>query len=537
MADKITPQGYTYGNDPKAYHPFWEENGDAPDVPSGSYVKSVEFSKDETDEQTTYTQTVRDSDDDETEQTIIVPKSIGSGTGTQGPKGDKGDPGEPGPKGDKGDPGEQGPKGDKGDPGEQGEEGAKGETGATGAQGPIGPQGPKGENGKDGTTPTITATASVSQTSGTATVTVTKSGTQVNPNFAFAFSGLKGAKGDPGDQGPAGEQGPIGKTGPTGPEGPAGPQGETGEQGPAGKDGEAGAEGPQGPQGERGPTGPQGPEGPQGKTGEQGPTGPQGPQGDPVSKAGLVNDVSMTNEDGVYTFKQTKYDTDGTLTTESEIGTIEIPSGSDDNGTVEVKDTVVTNYSYGYDTHTFTETQNDGTENEIGKFYLVSNQPILKLASTQVYKGELLLNYKSISQIGSITYETIDICQVSFPNNINSVDSDNITVSDSDSQLVLQLSLDDFDASTLYLFGTLPKLQLLDTVDNNSEIILSEVTNIYQIYSEYYYNATFKLGLKNFKLDHSTNTYTATCFVEDILFIPDDSSKKLTFSVTSCYKC
>lgn len=49
-----------------------------------------------------------------------------------------------------------------------------------------------GTDGTDGVTPSISATASVNSTTGTPAVTVTKSGTDTNPNFDFAFSGLKG---------------------------------------------------------------------------------------------------------------------------------------------------------------------------------------------------------------------------------------------------------------------------------------------------------------------------------------------------------
>lgn len=52
-----------------------------------------------------------------------------------------------------------------------------------------------GPAGDDGVTPEITMTASVDGTSGTPAVTVTKTGTDAAPNFALAFSGLKGEDG------------------------------------------------------------------------------------------------------------------------------------------------------------------------------------------------------------------------------------------------------------------------------------------------------------------------------------------------------
>lgn len=70
--------------------------------------------------------------------------------------------------------------------------------------------------GGGGVTPDITATASVDETTGTPAVSVTKSGTDTNPNFDFAFSGIKGEKGEKGEKGAQGEQGPQGETGATG---------------------------------------------------------------------------------------------------------------------------------------------------------------------------------------------------------------------------------------------------------------------------------------------------------------------------------
>lgn len=99
--------------------------------------------------------------------------------------------------------------------------------------------------GEEPPTSNITASASVDDTSGTPSVEVVKTLIDGNPNFDFAFTGLKGAPG---------EQGPQGDTGATGPQGPQGPQGETGSQGEQGPQGEQGIPGPQGPSGADGVT-------------------------------------------------------------------------------------------------------------------------------------------------------------------------------------------------------------------------------------------------------------------------------------------
>ena len=88
----------------------------------------------------------------------------------------------------------------------------KGDTGATGPAGAAAGFG--------------TPTATVDATSGTPNVTITASGSDTEKVFSFAFTGLKGEKGDTGAQGPAGEQGETG---------PQGPKGDTGAQGPAGE--------------------------------------------------------------------------------------------------------------------------------------------------------------------------------------------------------------------------------------------------------------------------------------------------------------
>lgn len=220
----------------------------------------------------------------------------------------------------------------------------------------------------------VTFSASADQTTGTAKVDVTKSGYNVN----FAFSGIKGEQGDKGDKGD------------TGAEGPQGPKGDTGETGATGA---TGPEGPQGPQGEKGAdgtspavvstgssesgavagtiTGADGAvisvyNGAKGETGPQGPQGETGPQGPSGTATGAVTNVSVTNTNGVYDIKQT---IDGT---ESEVGQISVPST--DNLLAEVTDSVVENTSTGYDFHTIKETENNGTQNDVGRFYIARNQ-------------------------------------------------------------------------------------------------------------------------------------------------------------------
>ena len=86
-------------------------------------------------------------------------------------------------------------------------ENLKGERGVAGPTGETGPQGP---SGNDGVTPNITATGSVTNTTGVPSVTITKTGSDLAPNFDFAFENVKGdqgVQGDPGRNGVDGEDG------------------------------------------------------------------------------------------------------------------------------------------------------------------------------------------------------------------------------------------------------------------------------------------------------------------------------------------
>ena len=71
-----------------------------------------------------------------------------------------------------------------------------------------GAKGDTGQTGATGATPSITMSATAdAQSSSTPSVQVTKTGTDENPAFALAFSGLKGAKGDTGQTGQTGATG------------------------------------------------------------------------------------------------------------------------------------------------------------------------------------------------------------------------------------------------------------------------------------------------------------------------------------------
>lgn len=227
----ISPQGYSIKDAPINENPFWD-----PSQPGGGQVVSdITVNKVSEGNYDTYTFKFVDTDGVDH---VITTMTVASDAGTDGvtftphvspqgviswtndgglpnpePVNIRGPQGERGLQGERGEQGIQGPAGERG---ERGLQGVQGEQGIQGIQGPVGPQGVKGDSGDrgpTGLTPVISATASVDSNVGTPAVIVTKTGTDEAPNFAFAFSNIRGERGEQGIQGPVGPQGPAGDVG------------------------------------------------------------------------------------------------------------------------------------------------------------------------------------------------------------------------------------------------------------------------------------------------------------------------------------
>lgn len=104
-----------------------------------------------------------------------------------------------------------------------------------------------------------------------------------------------------------------------------------------------------------------------GEKGDQGPEGPAGKDGSDANIDRALTGISITNENGIYGISETKGD--GSM---ADVGSIEMPNI--DNVIAEVNDSVVENTSAGYDYHTIKETEHNGTQNDVGSFYIARKQ-------------------------------------------------------------------------------------------------------------------------------------------------------------------
>lgn len=101
--------------------------------------------------------------------------------------------------------------------------------------------------------------------------------------------------------------------------------------------------------------------------GEKGDKGEKGEKGDNgLIPTDYVKDISITNTNGVYDVKVTGGDGS---TSDSQI---DVPNV--DNLIAEINDSIVENTANNYDFHTFKETENNGTQNDVSKFYIARNQ-------------------------------------------------------------------------------------------------------------------------------------------------------------------
>lgn len=110
--------------------------------------------------------------------------------------------------------------------------------------------------------------------------------------------------------------------------------------------------------------------------------------------------LTLTNENGVYTLTGRKPITSSPYYTEEVIGTIEVPDVDTENVLAEIADSVVSNDSYGYDFHTIKETEYNGTQNEVGKFYIAQKQTT-DLTSQQPAIGAGIFKRSVVDQSGN----------------------------------------------------------------------------------------------------------------------------------------
>ena len=87
--------------------------------------------------------------------------------------------------------------------------GLKGEQGPRGITGADGAPGEQGLPGVDGVSPVVSAQATVDQSTGVPSVSVTKTGSDAAPVFNFAFSNIKGETGEQGEKGDPGDVGAM----------------------------------------------------------------------------------------------------------------------------------------------------------------------------------------------------------------------------------------------------------------------------------------------------------------------------------------
>lgn len=210
---------------------------------------------------------------------------------------------------------------------------------------------------------TLTATASVDGTTGSPSVTVTKTASEDGgSNFDFKFTGLKG---------------------------------ETGATGATGAQGEPGATGATGAQGEKGDTGAQGAPGVSPVVTSTGST-------ESGALAGTVTGADGT-EISIYNGAQGEKGEKGETGATGATGAAGKDATIPDNLIAEINDSITENTTDGYDKHTLKETENGGTINDIGSFYIARKQ----ITGASIADNVISMPY--VSQDGTTGTDTITL--------------------------------------------------------------------------------------------------------------------------------